>query len=399
MSRRRINRRAPDRFVNAPGLASTDVQGLWNGLVCAVVPMVSGPMSASNTGVGRELVRGLAPTLSSLSLVGEANGVAVSRTGTGGLSFGSSLAEQATFIPTAPPLSVFAFVVNRTNNSGVRHIVRSVGHTAGSWTFQMSYGAGQIGLTRWGIADQLSTTLGAVPNNGAASSIGMSHDGASLRLMLNGRFQSLASGGFNVATGNVLSQFATDLDSTSLHVVYLWTRALSDAEMLLLDRDPWAVVRPRRSVLGGVSSGLTGMSRVTQVVAEILAQPDPNLRLTQVVAEVLVPQVATPMRVTQAIAEVLVRQVSGTGRVRLTQALAEVLTLGSPSLRATQIVAEALVAADADLRLTQMVAEVLVASNPALRFTQVISEVLVSTAALTPTHTGQLFPRGSPPPF
>lgn len=359
--------------------------------------MISGTAGVTNAGVGRELVHGLPPSLSTLSLVGEGNGVGMLRTATGGLAFGASLAEQATFIPTAPPLTIFALIVNRSDNAGLRHIVRSVGDTGSSWTFQMNYFSGQIGLTRWGIADQQSTTLGAVPNGGAVSSLGMTHDGTTVRFMLNGRFQSLASGGFNAASGAVLSQFMTDADNVALHVVYLWTRALTDAEMLLLDRDPWAPIRPRTRRTAGAASALTGMTRVSQVAAEVLQSPVAPLRVSQLVTEVLVPVVGAT-RVSQMLLEVLVADTT-TGRFRASALAAEVLRDTDPAARVSALLAEVLRSPDAMLRVSALCAEVLRAPDPAVRFSALCAEILVAPAALSVPLTGQLFPRGSPLPF
>jgi hypothetical protein len=347
--------------------------------------------------VGRELVHGWNTIDSQYSLTGEANGVAMVRTDTGGSRFVSTLADQAKYIPDAVPFSVFAFLVRRGSNNGLQDIVRSVGDTGSGWTFQLSYGSGQLGLTRWGIADNITTTLGAVPSGGAQNAIGLTLDGTTARFFLNGRFENVASGSVNLPSGGAtVPQVGNTLFDVSLHVVYLWNRVLSDGEMLRLQQDPFAPIRPRNTVYD--VAALTGTARATQIVGEVLSSPTPGLRATQIVLEALIPQVGRT-RATQIVLEAITLAAAGTGHARITQALSEVLWSPAPSARATQIVLEVLSSPTVTARVTQLLLEVLTTPTPGARATQSLLEVLVQPAALTPTHTGQLFPRGSPLPF
>ena len=389
MARRRHNRRIPDRFATRAGQAAPEFRHLWRGLRFVVVPNPH----------AYEVVNNLFPDAGTqLTARGEATGRAFKVENDGG-----NIPLSTSQVPTSVNFTMFGFVVRRDSSSSIQ----SLGGWGNGWTVQQNYGAGQIGVTIWGAQDLAVGGIGTVPNDGTASTIAVSSrdlgGGISQGLfMLNGRFHSQAHFSPGV-TGSTLyigrNAFSgAPLLDTSVHCLYFWERALSESELVLLHQDPFAPIRARSIVIPEGSS-LTGTARVTQVVGELLAQPDPALRFTQVIAEYLVPVIPTPARVTQAVAEYLISQAASTTRARLSQAITEVLTLGSPSLRATQLVAEALVAAQGTLRFTQVIGEFLTASDPALRVSQSLAEVLVQTGALTPTYTGQLFPRGSPPPY
>lgn len=137
-------------------------------------------------------------------------------------------------------------------------------------------------------------------------------------------------------------------------------------------------------------------ARVTQVVAEAMRSPDPSLRATQIVLEAMVPQLGMA-RVTQLVMEVMVSNASGTGQARISQALAEIMRQPVPPLRATQVVLEVMRAPDTAIRLSQAVAEVMRAPVPPLRVSQVVLEAMVAPGVLSLTYKGQLFPRGSTP--
>jgi hypothetical protein len=358
-----------------------------------VVPSGSGGV----LGGIRELLHNGFPTAGYATYAGEANGPASNTAAGAGVHFG-----LAPFMPTAAPISAFSFLVRRDSSATIQSLVGNGAASAGGWTFQLNYGAGQIGLTRWGIADNASTTLGAVPNTGGASScVAMSLDGSNVRFFLNGRFQTVASGSLNAPSSNNLGVGRNNgslqaLVNTSIHVVYVWARTLSDNDMLALYQDPWLPLRLRQSVYE--ASALTGRQRVTQALAEAMMAPEPALRVTQGVLEVMVPQ-GGRIRVTQDVLEVMLLAASGTGRLRVSGALAEVMTSPSPSLRATQIVLEALVQATPFLRVTQSVGEIMLAPVPVLRVTQSALEAMVQPAALSVPLTGLLYPRGSVPPF
>lgn len=381
--------RLPDRYARSAGQAARGARHLWRGLRHIVVPDPH----------AHEIVNNL-DSATYLTSRGESFGRAFAIVGTG-----ADFSLPPPLYLTSVSFSMFGYIVRRDSTNSVQ----SLGSWGTGWTVQQNYGTGQMGLTIWGAQDLPVGSIGTVPNDGTASTIAVSSQdlggGISQGLfMLNGRLHSQAHfspglSGSHLHIGYNAFSSASPVD-TSVYCLYFWDRALSEAELLQLHNDPFLPIRPTRRLAPESSApALTGTARVTQVMGEILAQPDPALRLTQVVAEVLVPQLPTNARVTQAIVEVLVANTTGTTRARLTQALAEVLTQPAPSLRATQVVAEVLVAADTNLRLTQAVAEVLTFGSPALRVTQSVTEILVATGALTPTYTGQLFPRGSPPPF
>jgi hypothetical protein len=228
------SRIAPAHFVLG-GLRS---QSLRRGIVWAVVPMLADDI---NSGVwtfvrcGRELVRGVSNGVAGgVVLGGEACGIALKSVGAG-LGFAGSP------LPAQPPLSVFSFLVNR----GVGNNIETLVGNNGGWTFQFSYGSRQLGLTRWGIADHPTTTLGAVPNGGVQNCVGLAHDGTTARFFLNGRFENIAAGGYGAGTGTDMLHrgLAAPVENVSVHVLYVWNRVVSDGEFFTLMQDPWSLVR------------------------------------------------------------------------------------------------------------------------------------------------------------
>jgi hypothetical protein len=254
------SRIAPGRFE----LGALDATPLRRGLVWAVVPVVGGETpSGTFVRCGRELVSGTNNNLAGgVTLRGEASGPALWSVNAG-MNFDNSP------LPTAVPFSCFSFLVNR-GTTALQSLVGLTTTGTSSWTFQLSYGSGQLGLTRWGIADNPTVALGAVPTGGAASCVGMSLDGTTARFFLNGRFENVASGAVNVPTGTIgNSAFHTLLGSAivdaGVHVLYVWNRVVTDAEFLQLMQDPWALVRPVElpfALVGGGGGGGGSGARV-----------------------------------------------------------------------------------------------------------------------------------------
>jgi hypothetical protein len=367
---------APARFAGRARDAGADAQRFWRELRYVIVPAGGG---GTLNGM-RELLRGLYPTAGSATYRGEANGPSSNCAASGG-SFSNSYP-----LPTTAPISVFSFLVRRDSSATIQHLIGNGALSAGGWSFQLNYGSGQIGLTRWNSGDTVSTTLGAVPNTGGqASCVAFSYDGTNCRFFLNGRYQTVASGSLVAPSNNVISvgrnvSSLNALVNTSIHVIYVWARTLSDGEMLALYRDPWAPIRPRVSVYDG-SSVSTTVARVTQAALEALIALPVQTRTTQVLVEALIAAPSTPStaRISSLVLEALTQP---DATARLTQLALEVLHQPTPGVRATQVDLEALTQPD-----------------PTARITQLSLEALVQVGALTPTYTGQLFPRGSPPPF
>lgn len=250
------SRIAPARFHSSPTARNYN---LWRGFSLALVPMAASATTAGTfVRCGREIVQGRSNRFAGgVVLAGEACGPALK-------SVASGIAVDSK-MPHAPPLSCFAFLVNRDTVPGNFQAVCGDKHggVGGAWTFQLSYGAGQLGLTRWGLGDNPSTTLGAVPVAGAHSVVGMAWDGSTARFFLNGRFQSVASGGANGSTSGETAFFMRDAGNAptnaSFYVVYVWSRIVLDDEFLFLLQDPFALVRPPElpfsQFLGGGGGG------------------------------------------------------------------------------------------------------------------------------------------------
>lgn len=384
---------APPRFARNGGEAANDAKHWWRGLRMAVVPMPGG-ISSGGKASGRELVHGFTPTVQGgVALGAEANGP-VLRCVNAGLGFATTATIIAKMIPTAAPFSVFAFVARRDTSVAIQSLVGNGYLGNNGWTFQLNYGAGEIGLTRWGIADNKSTTLGAVPNTGGqASAVGMALDGSNVRFFLNGAFQTVTSGSVNAPTSSgtgyqvgVNSIGNAPLVNTSVHVLYVWNRVLSDEEMLALWRDPWAPLRPDDvspfvTVAAGSATVFPGAGQL------LLTGYEPSTGTAEV-------------RVTQAGVKVLVSLSSGgTADARITQAGAKVLAVPDPAARITQAGVKVLVAPTAAARVTQAGVKVLIATDVTARVTQAGVKVLVQRAPISVPLTGLLFPRGSVPPF
>ena len=244
----RVNRMAPPFFARSP---ADESKAFWRGLRIAFVArggayfdVVNGKRTTTATGSG-------------WSGTATANGYAVRNVNNG---FYADNHDRV--IPTAPPLSVFSFLVRHDSSSAVQALFGSGQLGGGGWSLELNYTAGQIGLTRWTVADHPTTTLGAVPI-GTASAIAMSYDASTARFMLNGKFE-------NVSVGNTAGTIraprigcAADgggsainlVQDTSIHLVYCWDRLLADHEMLRLWMDPWVPVRPSRGMYLGAGAG------------------------------------------------------------------------------------------------------------------------------------------------
>jgi hypothetical protein len=160
------SRMAPQQFAISTALR---VHQLRRSLVKAVVPMPTG-VTGVGTGLqfGYELVIGT-PATAGTNIVyrGEAHGPAIGFVNSG-TAFATPTGQP---LPNAGPISCFAFLVRRDTSTSIQTLMgNSRGTGTGGWSFQLNYGAGQIGLTRWGAADNPSTTLGAVPNTSGAAS-------------------------------------------------------------------------------------------------------------------------------------------------------------------------------------------------------------------------------------
>jgi hypothetical protein len=151
-------------------------------------------------------------------------------------------------MPTAIPLSAFVFVARHDNSDAtLQSLIGNGASGFNGWTLQLNYGAQQIGLTRWGLADNPSTALGAVPKH-VASGVGLSLAGTTARFFLNGRFQDIASGAVNGTLSSAKTiganiSNAAPCQNASIYVAYAWSRAVSDGEMMALWADPWLPVR------------------------------------------------------------------------------------------------------------------------------------------------------------
>lgn len=244
--------RVPDRWARTPGQASRGAAHLWRGLRFIVVPDPS----------AHEIVNNLFPDAGAqLVTRGEANGRAFQI-----VNDGANFPLPTPLHPANVSFSAFGFMVRRdTTATG-----QSFGSWGAGWTFQQNYGAGQIGLTIWGIQDLPVASLGTVPNDGTASTLAVSSQdlggGISQGLfMLNGKLYSQAHWSPGV-TGSTLfvgrNVFSTTppLD-TSYYCQYYWDRALSEAELLQLHNDPFLPVRPSRRRVAGSASGGGGSAR------------------------------------------------------------------------------------------------------------------------------------------
>lgn len=252
------SRRSPSRFVH-PSAAGPGARSLARGLTLAFVPSMAGA-NTGTSGRGRELMRGLSNTKNGCVLRGEAQGVALS-TATGfGVGLVTSLAELNALIPSQPPFSAFAYLLNRDTSSSIQCLVGCGAPGASGWSFQFSYGAGHnLGLTRWGVGDAQSSLAWTV--NGLPNACGIVVDGGStFRFFLDGRFATTASAGITsptqansfIISGNTSG--TQGLQNASIYVVYVWSRALQDNEMMALRSDPWRLVRPQRWVLDGTGT-------------------------------------------------------------------------------------------------------------------------------------------------
>jgi len=199
--------------------------------------------------VGRDLIGNIGANHfgSNTSLRGEQCGPAA-RIVSGSMRFTTPIQ-----LPSQGPFSVFVFGVNR-GSSSIQALVSIGGTGVSGWGLELSYGSSQIGLTRWGLDDWPTTTLGAVPTKEPVT-IGMTHNGSVARFSLNGRFESITTGNPNAYSGSagialgMTSTGTLPAEDFAMHCCYLWERVLSDAEMLALTWDPWLPIRPELPML------------------------------------------------------------------------------------------------------------------------------------------------------
>lgn len=252
----RVNRMAPPFFARSP--AEGGAHSLWRGLKIAFVPM--GAVYFYDVLTGKRPI----PNGHSVgSATAGACGPAVRFVNAG------LFADPFTIdIPRQAPYSVFSFLVRHDSSASLQALFGGGALSVGGWTFELNYGAGQIGQTRWGIADEATTTLGAVPI-GTPSAVAMSHDGSTARFMLNGKFESVASGQpvsvaptarIACASNSGGSQILPVQDA-SIHVLYCWNRPVADHEFLRLWMDPWAPVRPSRGLSFAGVAGAASTAR------------------------------------------------------------------------------------------------------------------------------------------
>lgn len=245
-----MSRIAPARFSLG---GDPRAYALRRGLVTALVPMVADQNTAgSYLRVGRDLAQARNNFFGGgVVLSGEACGPAMK-------SVSAGIAIQGR-MPNGPPLSVFTFMVNRDTAPGNFQAICGDKHggAGGAWTFQLSYTGGQLGLTRWGIADGPSSLF--VPAGAAHNAIGLAWSATTARFFLNGAFSSHASGSSNGDTLGIPAFFMRDSGNAptnaSFYVLYVWDRVLTDAEFMLLYRDPWLLVRPREVLFDGGTGG------------------------------------------------------------------------------------------------------------------------------------------------
>lgn len=235
---------APPRYVLGD---RPEAAALRRNLVWAVVPFVADHgLGFTWKRTGFELVRKVRNTMAGGVVVqGEACGPALYSV-TAALGFFT--APNISRLPDQPPLTVFAFIVNR----GSTAIQVLFGHRLGGsgWSMALSYGSGQLGITRWGVADHPTSGM-VVPTGGAHSCVGVSWASGTARFFVNGKFEnlSIASPITAAATDQLFadgqSGFATE--NCACYVAYAWDRALSDAEIMRLHQDPFVLVRPSLS--------------------------------------------------------------------------------------------------------------------------------------------------------
>lgn len=420
MPRRAAGRRAPKRWASNPGQADPSWIPWWRELRQVYVPDAGGATSTVGSRSMLEVVHNKRTNQGSIGdygIEGYAAGPAMSVTGAP--LTGLFTANSAKWGPAVgAAFSVFAFVLNRSTSTAFQALIGNGFTGSGGWTFQTSYNNGKLGMTRWGVGDDATTTLPVVPNDRTTpAGIGVSYRaGGPARFFQNGQFEQLTSG--NMA-GAGIGDFVIGRTSSGglvgmgIHVIYMWNRAISDGEFLRLYADPFGPIRPRmRRRAGAGASTVLSVSQVaretlwsidpelhaSQLLREAIHSPDVELYLSQIVREVLIPQYGL-MSVSQIVREVLVSDASGTGRLRASQLVREALQSPDPELALSQIVREAVRSPDVAVRFSQVLREVLFAPDASVRMSQIVREVLVAPAALSVPLTGQLFPRGSPLPF
>lgn len=385
---RRAGRRAPTHFIARAPFADPSWHDMWRGLSQAYVPDAGGTSASVGSRRLIELLHGV-PTIqgsTDFGTVGQATGLGLlvsNNPSTGILATNSAKWGPA----VGAAFSVFCYGTRIDSTAALQALIGNGFSGFGGWTLQLNYGAGQLGMTRWGVGDDASTTLGTVPNNGTPSGLGVAYAaGGPARFFLNGQFQQVASGNM---TGAGIGDFVIGRTSSgglrgfTIQVLYLWNRVLSDGEFRRLYADPYGPIRPRRTaalMAGGSATVTPGTGALT------LTGYAPGVSGAQ-------------LRVTQVGLKVLVSDAVSTAAIRATQAGVKALVVDTPDLRVTQAGVKALLQDTADLRVTQAGVKALAVDDPDLRVTQVGVKVLVAPSALSVPLTGLLFPRGSVPPF
>lgn len=200
------------------------------------------------------------------------NGVLGASTGggtveSGGTPYGPSILHAAdqqafpslvTWMPTVRPFTVFARLIKRQSDTAIQSLFGNAG-----WTFQMSYGSNNIGMTLWGVEDVPSSLPSPPADVPLSVGVVMPPTGQPLRFFQNGVTQTPGTtNGPNTNNTTVVLGANTGsgapLRLTNILVLYCWARALSDGELMRLYEDPYLPIRhpARRSYLGAGASSL-----------------------------------------------------------------------------------------------------------------------------------------------
>lgn len=236
----RVNWMAPSRFAYGASNVRPGIASLYRDLGFAMIPVSASADSLAP--IGREVIGPTSANSNSgtEALVSEACGPAI--------KFPQWARFDTPRTLTTNPFSAFAFIVPRA--SGAQVVVNygdGAGGGATGWGLQSDDGAGKLGMVLWAVAAYSSTL--ASPSLNVPACIGCSYNGSSVRFFVNGRFDSVNTSTPVNYTGKIVilsGRAGHDaLFTGSMHTAYIWKRAITDAEMLTLYRDPWAIVRSR----------------------------------------------------------------------------------------------------------------------------------------------------------
>lgn len=156
-------------------------------------------------------------------------------------------------LPRQPPFSVFAHIQRQSSSNSIQGLI-GIYTNGGGWTFQQSYGSGQIGVTFWGVGDVPSTALGAVPI-GVPSSVGLivsskpNNDGG--LMFMDGKFDPKTYSNAGTLTGDngyvgcYGNSTTGAMQDTVIYCIYVWNRELRQQDFLRLWADPWLPLRYR----------------------------------------------------------------------------------------------------------------------------------------------------------